>query len=101
MYFPPALIEAFFLCVQVIIVILVASVLSIALLCAIPLSWVAFYGWAKEWKLSHLFYYRSSTHTFFLLPTVAVGTELDGRAFLEAAWLCWAIGVGSLEDTGD
>jgi hypothetical protein len=40
------------------------------------------------------FYVRTSHHTCFLIPCVAIGTEEDGRPFLEIAWLCWAIGIG-------
>jgi hypothetical protein len=40
-----------------------------------------------------MFYTRTSQHTCFLLPSIAIGTE-DGVPFLEIAWLCWAIGIG-------
>lgn len=39
-------------------------------------------------------YTRENANVFFLIPTIAVGTETDGRFFLEIAWLCWAVGVG-------
>lgn len=45
--------------------------------------------------MSGLFYFRSSHNTLFLLPCVAIGTDMeDGRPFIEFAWLSWAIGVG-------
>lgn len=42
-----------------------------------------------------LAYYRTSQSVFFLFPAVAVGVDVDGRYFIEFAWLCWAIGLGS------
>lgn len=43
-------------------------------------------------------YLRTNTRVFFLLPACAVGIDLDGRVFFEVAWLCWAAGVGSLDN---
>lgn len=39
-------------------------------------------------------YIRKSERVFFLLPTVAVGVDMDGLFFFEVAWFVWAIGVG-------
>lgn len=39
-------------------------------------------------------YARTNTKVFFLLPAVAVGTDIDGRYFLEVAWFCWVVGIG-------
>ena len=41
-----------------------------------------------------MIYARINARTFFLLPAIAVGTDEDGRPFLEFAWLCWAFGIG-------
>lgn len=40
-------------------------------------------------------YLRVSGTVFFLLPTMAVGVDLDGRYFAELAWLNLAVGFGS------
>ncbi len=43
-----------------------------------------------------MIYTRTNRYTLFLLPCVAVGTDIeDGRPFFEIAWLCWAVGVGA------
>lgn len=42
-------------------------------------------------------YVRENQKVVFLLPTLAIGVDTDGRYFFEAAWLHWAIGVGSLD----
>lgn len=43
-----------------------------------------------------LFYTRISHSTLFLLPCIAIGTDIeDGRPFLEVAWLCFALGIGA------
>jgi len=39
-------------------------------------------------------YIRTGENVLFLLPTAAVGVDVDGLFFFEIAWLCWAIGVG-------
>ncbi len=39
-------------------------------------------------------YIRRSSSTLFLLPAVAVGIDIDGRPFIEIAWLNIAIGIG-------
>jgi len=39
-------------------------------------------------------YARTNARVFFLLPAIAVGADIDGRYFLEVAWLCWAVGIG-------
>lgn len=39
-------------------------------------------------------YTRVNSKVFFLLPTVAVGIDLDGRYFIEAAWLNFVVGFG-------
>lgn len=44
-----------------------------------------------------MFYTRKSHHTLFVIPTLAIGTDEDGLPFLEIAWLCWAVGLGSIE----
>lgn len=41
-------------------------------------------------------YSRYNPSVVFLLPTLAVGLDTDGRPFIEVAWLCWAVGLGSL-----
>lgn len=39
-------------------------------------------------------YFRTSKSTLFLLPTIAIGLDSDGRVFLEFAWLNIAFGIG-------
>lgn len=39
-------------------------------------------------------YFRTSAHTLFLLPAIAVGVDVDGRPFIEIAWLNVAVGIG-------
>lgn len=39
-------------------------------------------------------YYRVNTRVFFLMPTIAVGIDMDGRYFVEAAWFCFVLGFG-------
>lgn len=46
----------------------------------------------RSWRLT--LYTRRSENVFFLLPALAVGVDMDGRYFLEVAWLCWAVGIG-------
>lgn len=41
------------------------------------------------------FYFRVNDRTFFLVPTIAVGVDVDGRFFMEAAWFNIAVGVGA------
>lgn len=41
-------------------------------------------------------YYRVNTRVFFITPTIAVGTDVDNRAFIELAWLCFAVGIGEV-----
>jgi hypothetical protein len=45
-------------------------------------------------------YARVNERVFFLLPTVAVGVDIDGRLFVELAWFNFAVGLGSLEGIG-
>lgn len=40
-------------------------------------------------------YYRVNERVFFLLPTIAVGLDLDGAYFVEVAWLNLSIGFGA------
>ena len=48
-----------------------------------------------------MIYTRTNKNTLFLLPCIAVGVDVEtDLPFLEVAWLCWAIGVGS-EITGE
>lgn len=42
-----------------------------------------------------MLYHRINDKVFFLIPTMAVGTDLDGRFFVEIAWLNISIGFGS------
>lgn len=39
-------------------------------------------------------YTRTNTKVFFLFPAIAVGADIDGRYFIEAAWMFWAVGFG-------
>ncbi|WP_156966395.1 hypothetical protein [Algiphilus aromaticivorans] len=42
-----------------------------------------------------MIYFRTNRHTLFILPTMAIGTEMgSGTPFLEFAWLFWAVGIG-------
>lgn len=41
-----------------------------------------------------MIYVRQNNSVCFLLPTMAVGSDLDGRFFVEVAWLNFAVGVG-------
>jgi hypothetical protein len=41
-----------------------------------------------------MIYGRNNPNVCFLLPTIAIGVDIDGRYFLEAGWLFWAIGLG-------
>lgn len=38
-------------------------------------------------------YMRTNERVFFLLPSIAVGTDVDGRYFIEAAWFNFAVGL--------
>jgi hypothetical protein len=38
-------------------------------------------------------YGRFNPNVLFLIPAIAVGVDVDGRVFLEVAWLCWAAGI--------
>lgn len=40
-------------------------------------------------------YGRYNPNVVFIWPALAFGVDRDGRVFLEAAWLCWAIGIGA------
>lgn len=42
-------------------------------------------------------YVRHKPSVLFIVPTVAVGIDLDDRPFMELAWLCWSVGIGSLD----
>lgn len=39
-------------------------------------------------------YFRVNRRVFFLVPTMAVGFDEDGRVFVELAWLNVAVGFG-------
>ena len=39
-------------------------------------------------------YTRHNPNVCFLIPTMAVGIDIDGRYFVEVAWLFWAAGAG-------
>ena len=39
-------------------------------------------------------YGRNNPNVCFLLPTMAIGVDVDGRYFFEIAMLFWVIGVG-------
>jgi len=39
-------------------------------------------------------YIRHNPNVCFIFPALAMGIDIDGRYFMEAAWLCWAVGVG-------
>lgn len=41
-----------------------------------------------------MIYTRSNNNVCFLLPTAAVGVDLDGRYFMEFGFLFWVIGIG-------
>lgn len=41
-------------------------------------------------------YLRKNHNVIFIWPAVAFGIDTDGRAFIECAWLCWAVGIGYL-----
>lgn len=45
-----------------------------------------------------MFYTRCNQNVCFLLPTAAVGTDVDGRYFFEVAWLFFVVGLGTLEE---
>ena len=38
-------------------------------------------------------YGRYNPNVMFLLPTIAIGVDTDGRFFFEVAWFCWAAGI--------
>jgi hypothetical protein len=38
-------------------------------------------------------YFRYNPNVLFILPAMAVGVDVDGRVFLEVAWLCMAVGI--------
>lgn len=40
-------------------------------------------------------YGRFNPNVMFVFPALAVGIDVDGRVFIEVAWACWAIGIGS------
>lgn len=42
-----------------------------------------------------MFYARNSNNVFFILPTLAVGVDIDGTYFMEFGWLNFAIGLGA------
>lgn len=39
-------------------------------------------------------YSRINSSVFFIIPALAIGIDVDGRYFIEAAWLCFAVGLG-------
>lgn len=39
-------------------------------------------------------YMRNNSRVFFIFPTLAVGIDEFGYFFIEAAWFCFAVGVG-------
>jgi hypothetical protein len=41
-----------------------------------------------------MIYHRRNMQVFFILPTIACGTDIDGKYFLEAAWFFFVIGIG-------
>ena len=41
-------------------------------------------------------YIRHNPNVCFIFPALAMGIDIDGRYFLEFAWLCWAVGVGDV-----
>jgi len=41
-----------------------------------------------------MIYLRQSDRVCFLLPTAAVGVDIDGRYFVEISWLNLSIGFG-------
>lgn len=45
-----------------------------------------------------MIYTRTNTAVFWLLPSLAVGIDIDGKPFMECAWLCFAIGIGALNE---
>lgn len=40
-------------------------------------------------------YARHNPNVCFILPALAIGVDVDGRYFMEVAWLCWAAGLGA------
>jgi hypothetical protein len=42
-----------------------------------------------------MIYERHNPNVCFLWPAIAIGLDVDGMLFFEAAWLWWAIGLGS------
>jgi hypothetical protein len=41
-----------------------------------------------------MIYTRTNVNVFFILPTAAVGVDIDGRYFFEIGIFCWAVGLG-------
>lgn len=39
-------------------------------------------------------YGRHNPNVCFIWPALACGVDRDGRYFMEAAWLWWAVGIG-------
>jgi hypothetical protein len=39
-------------------------------------------------------YLRTNRKVFFIFPALAVGEDIDGRYFIEAAWFFFAVGFG-------
>jgi len=39
-------------------------------------------------------YTRHNPNVCFIWPALAFGVDRDGRYFMEAAWLWWAVGIG-------
>ena len=42
-----------------------------------------------------MLYHRINDRVFFLLPTMAVGLDVDNKYFVEVAWFNIAIGFGA------
>lgn len=42
-----------------------------------------------------MIYTRQNQNVFFLLPSAAVGVDVDGTYFVEIAWFNFAIGFGA------
>ena len=40
-------------------------------------------------------YARHNPNVCFIWPALAMGVDVDGRYFMEAAWLWWAVGIGA------